>query len=85
LQKGTFTFGGFLGPPIAIVPAMSVVVIVVIVEGWFLLLPEDDVSPGRSAILLAAVVANIYFLAKYQRLFRQWGGNASAPCLVFGR
>jgi peptidoglycan/LPS O-acetylase OafA/YrhL len=62
LQKGTFTFFAFWERRIRrIVPAMSVVVIVVLVAGWFLLLPEEYVALGKSAMALAAVVANIYF------------------------
>jgi peptidoglycan/LPS O-acetylase OafA/YrhL len=62
LQKGTFTFTGFWERRIRrIIPAMSVMVIVVLVAGWFLLLPEEYVALGKSAIALAAVVANIYF------------------------
>jgi len=33
----------------------------VLVTGWFLLLPEEYVALGRSAMALAAIVANIYF------------------------
>jgi peptidoglycan/LPS O-acetylase OafA/YrhL len=62
LQKGTFSFSAFWERRIRrIVPAMSVVVIVVLVAGWFLLLPEGYVALGSSAMALAAVVANIYF------------------------
>ena len=62
LQEGTFTFTAFLERRIRrIVPAMSVVVIAVLVAGWFLIMPEDYVSLGMSAMALAAVVANIYF------------------------
>jgi peptidoglycan/LPS O-acetylase OafA/YrhL len=62
LRNGTFTFTAFWERRIRrIVPAMSVVVIAVLVAGWFLLLPEDYVSLGTSAMALAAVVANIYF------------------------
>ncbi len=62
LQKGAFTFTAFWERRIRrIVPAMSVVVIAVLVAGWFLLMPEVYVSLGMSAMALAAVVANIYF------------------------
>ena len=62
LQKGTFTFAAFWERRIRrIVPALSVVAVVVLVAGWFLLLPEGYVALGKSAMALAAVVANIYF------------------------
>ena len=62
LQKGTFTFVAFWERRIRrILPALSVVVIVLLVAGWFLLLPEDYVALGRSTMALAAIVANIYF------------------------
>ena len=62
LQKGTFTFVAFWERRIRrILPAMSVVVVAVLVAGWFLLLPEDYVALGWSTTALAAIVANIYF------------------------
>ena len=62
LQEDSFTFTAFWERRIRrIVPAMSVVVIGVLVAGWFLLLPEDYVALGRSAMALAVLVANIYF------------------------
>jgi peptidoglycan/LPS O-acetylase OafA/YrhL len=62
LPNGTFTFADFWERRIRrIVPAMSVVVIVVLIAGWLLLLPEEYVALGRSAMALAAVVANMYF------------------------
>ena len=62
LQSGTFTFVAFWERRIRrIIPALSLVVIVVLVAGWFLLLPEAYASLGRSAVSLAAFAANIYF------------------------
>ena len=62
LQKGTFTFVAFWERRIRrIVPATSVMVVAVIVAGWFLLLPNEYVALGKSAMALAAIVANIYF------------------------
>ena len=40
---------------------MSVMVVAVFVAGWFLLLPNEYVALGKSAMALAAIVANIYF------------------------
>ena len=62
LQKGTFTFVAFWERRIRrIVPATSVMVVAVIVAGWFLLLPNEYVALGKSAMAFAAIVANIYF------------------------
>jgi peptidoglycan/LPS O-acetylase OafA/YrhL len=62
LQKGTFTFVAFWERRIRrIVPATSVMVVAVLVAGWFLLLPNEYVALGKSAMAFAAIVANIYF------------------------
>ena len=62
LQKGTFTFVAFWERRIRrIVPATSVMVVAVLVAGWFLLLPNEYVALGKSAMALAAIVANNYF------------------------
>ena len=62
LQKGTFTFVGFWERRIRrLVPAMSVLVIVLLVAGWFLLLPEEYAALARSAMALIAAAANIHF------------------------
>jgi peptidoglycan/LPS O-acetylase OafA/YrhL len=62
LQKGTFTFAAFWERRIRrIIPAMSIVVIAVLLAGWCLLLPEEYVALGRSAMALAVATANIHF------------------------
>ena len=62
LQKGTFTFVGFWERRIRrLVPAMSVLVIVLLVAAWFLLLPEEYAALARSAMALIAAAANIHF------------------------
>ena len=62
LEKDTFACTAFLERRIRrIVPAMGVMVMVVFVAGWFLLLPEDYVALGLSAMALAVLAANIYF------------------------
>jgi Predicted acyltransferases len=85
LQKGTFTFVAFWERRIRrIVPATSVMVVAVLVAGWFLLLPNEYVALGKSAMAFAGYCGKHFFSAKYQRLFCQWRGNASTPYLVFG-
>jgi peptidoglycan/LPS O-acetylase OafA/YrhL len=61
LQKGTFTFVAFWERRIRrIVPATSVMVVAVLVAGWFLLLPNEYVALGKSAMAFAAIVANFF-------------------------
>lgn len=44
-----------------IVPAATVMVLAVLLAGWFLLMPSDYIALGRSAGMQAAFAANFYF------------------------
>jgi len=62
LEGGTFTLANFWERRVRrIIPAMVVVVVATLVAGWFLLLPSDYESLGRSAVWQAIFAANIYF------------------------
>ncbi len=62
LQNGRFTLGHFWERRIRrIMPAAAVVVLSVLVAGWFLLLPEDYDDLGASALSQSVFSANIYF------------------------
>ena len=85
LQKGTFTFTAFWERRIRrIVPAMSVVVIVGTRSRLVSALARRLCLSGNVRHGLGRRCGKHIFLAKYQRLFRQRGGNASAPYLVSG-
>jgi peptidoglycan/LPS O-acetylase OafA/YrhL len=62
LQEGKFTISNFWERRARrILPALVVVVIAILVAGWFLLLPDDYRDLGKSASYQAAFAANIYF------------------------
>ena len=62
LESGKFTLAGFWERRIRrILPAVAVVVLATLVAGWFLLLPDDYASLGKSAVFQALCSANIYF------------------------
>ena len=73
LEKDTFACTAFLERRIRrIVPAMGVKVMVVFVAGWFLLLPEDYVALGLSAMALAVLAANIFARGEEMPLLHTW-------------
>ena len=47
-----------------ILPALSVVVLATLVGGWFLYLPEDFESLGRSVVAQALLLSNVFFLSQ---------------------
>lgn len=62
LENGKFTIINFWEKRARrIIPAMAVVILVTLVAGWFLLLPSDFITLGRSAAWQAVFAANIYF------------------------
>ena len=62
LEHGTFSLAVFWERRARrILPAMFVLTVAVLVGGWFLLLPTDFQSLGRSASALAIFCANIHF------------------------
>jgi peptidoglycan/LPS O-acetylase OafA/YrhL len=62
LQNERFSLRNFWERRIKrIVPAATVLVVSVLVAGWFLLLPDDYADLGRSALSQAVFGANIYF------------------------
>jgi peptidoglycan/LPS O-acetylase OafA/YrhL len=61
-QRGTFTLSNFWQRRIRrIMPAAVVLVVFTLVVGWFILLPEDFVGLGNSALSQTFFAANIYF------------------------
>ncbi len=61
-QNGTFTLSNFWQRRIRrIVPAAVVLVLFTLVVGWFILLPDDFVGLGNSALSQTFFAANIYF------------------------
>ena len=62
LENGMFTLGNFWERRARrIMPAMLVVVFATLIAGWFLLLPSDYASLGRSAAWQALSGANFHF------------------------
>src|SRR5262249_53711448 len=63
LANGTFSFVAFYDRRVRrILPALLVVVLVSLVAGWILLLPNAFVSLGLQAASASAGVSNFYFL-----------------------
>lgn len=61
-QRGTFTLSNFWQRRIRrIMPAAVVLVLFTLVVGWFILLPDDFVGLGNSALSQTFFAANIYF------------------------
>ena len=59
------------------ISAMSIVVIAsLLLAGWCLLLPEQVRRSGKVRHGLGRLAMRLPFLAKYQRIFRQYGVNA---------
>jgi len=62
LKQGTFTLANFWERRVRrIVPALAVVVAVTFVAGWFVLMPEDFASFGKSVVGLALLASNVQF------------------------
>jgi peptidoglycan/LPS O-acetylase OafA/YrhL len=62
LKQGTFTLANFWERRVRrIVPALAVVVGATFVAGWFILMPEDFASFGKSIVGLALLASNIQF------------------------
>lgn len=62
LQEGRFSFSGFWERRVRrIIPAIAVVMILTLLGGWFLLLPEDYADVGKSAAFQAIFSANFHF------------------------
>jgi peptidoglycan/LPS O-acetylase OafA/YrhL len=62
LKKGSFSLLEFWERRARrILPALTVVVLAVLVAGWFLLLPEDYETLGKQVIALVAISSNIKF------------------------
>jgi peptidoglycan/LPS O-acetylase OafA/YrhL len=62
LEHGAFSLAAFWERRARrILPALFVVTVVILVSAWFLLLPTDFQSLGRSASALAIFAANIHF------------------------
>jgi peptidoglycan/LPS O-acetylase OafA/YrhL len=62
LQEGSFTIVHFWQRRIRrIVPALALMVAVVLVAGWFLMLPADYLRLGQSAVWQVLFAANIFF------------------------
>ena len=62
LKQGTFTRANFWERRVRrIVPALAVVVIATFVAGWFILMPEDFASFGKSVVGLALLASNVQF------------------------
>jgi peptidoglycan/LPS O-acetylase OafA/YrhL len=62
LRRGTFSFFGFWERRARrILPALTVVVLAIVIAGWFLMLPADYEALGRQIIALVALSSNIQF------------------------
>lgn len=62
LKQGTFTLTNFWERRVRrIVPPLVVVVVVTLVAGWFILMPEDFASFGKSMVGLALLASNVQF------------------------
>ncbi|MEO7931655.1 MAG: acyltransferase family protein [Chthoniobacterales bacterium] len=62
LESGTFTLFNFWERRIRrILPALGLVALLALVAGWFMFLPDDLSSLGKSAFYQALCAANIYF------------------------
>ena len=62
LKQGTFTLVNFWERRVRrIVPALAVVVAATFVAGWFILMPEDFASFGKSVVGLALFASNVQF------------------------
>ncbi len=62
LEQGRFTIVNFWERRARrIIPALATVVLATLIAGWFLLLPGDYASLGKSAIWQSLFMANIYF------------------------
>ncbi|HEX5222090.1 MAG TPA: acyltransferase family protein [Verrucomicrobiae bacterium] len=62
LKQGTFTLANFWERRIRrILPALTVVVAATFGAGWFILMPEDFASFGKSVIGLALLASNVQF------------------------
>ena len=61
-EEGNFSLVTFWERRIRrILPALTVVVLVTLVAGWFLYLPEDFESVGKSGVAQALLVSNVFF------------------------
>ncbi|MEK7781699.1 MAG: acyltransferase family protein [Verrucomicrobiota bacterium] len=62
LRQGTFTLANFWERRVRrIVPAMVAVLAATLVAGWFILMPEDFASFGKSIVGLALLASNVQF------------------------
>lgn len=62
LDRGTFSLAGFWERRIRrILPALAVMTSAAVIAGWFLMLPEDYRSLGKSVVALTLLVSNIHF------------------------
>jgi len=62
LKQGTFTLANFWERRVRrIAPPLVVVVAATFVAGWFILMPEDFASFGKSAVGLALLASNVQF------------------------
>ena len=62
LKRGTFTLANFWERRVRrIMPALVVVAVVTFVAGWFILMPEDFASFGKSVVGLALLASNVQF------------------------
>jgi peptidoglycan/LPS O-acetylase OafA/YrhL len=100
LEAGKFSFTNFWERRARrIIPAAVVLVLAVLVAGWFLLLPSDYAALGKSATMHAAFAANFYFWrntnyfagsAEEQPLLHTWSLAVEeqfylfVPLLLFG-
>jgi peptidoglycan/LPS O-acetylase OafA/YrhL len=61
-EAGTFSLVNFWERRIRrILPALAAVILAIVVAGWFLFLPEDLESLGKSIIAQATLTSNIFF------------------------
>lgn len=62
IEQGVFSFLEFWGRRARrIIPALAVVVLAVLVVGWFFLLPIQYADLGKSTTYLVLLIANVYF------------------------
>jgi peptidoglycan/LPS O-acetylase OafA/YrhL len=79
LDDGSFSLVNFWERRIRrILPAVTVVVLGTLVAGWFLYLPADFASLGKSVVAQAALVSNIFF---YQQAGYFEAGADTTPLL----
>ena len=93
MERGTFSMVTFWERRARrILPASIVLVVAVLISGWFLLLPSDYADLGRSAVFYSIFAANLYFWrtvnyfagpAEEQPLLHMWSLGVEEQFYVF--